>query len=213
MVKELIFLSGVRLGSETISVSLSSVLSQFARVQWPKGHLQSCFRLQNRALTSMFQDWCGFGITVFLALWFPRVFFFNISAVQKLISWHWFCFLTGNINSFSHSHWNHFSLCLTTTIMVKARLENSLMEQLLQTHYESNTFPNLGDGMPTTASTLWFRYLVNTALLFLIYFSSHAINRNTVQHLYYLQWLAEISSTNLQAYPTTMSCNVSPTIL
>lgn len=71
--------------------------------------------------------------------------------------------------------------------MVKAHLENSLMEQLLQTHYESNTFSNLGDGMPTTASTLWFRYPVNTALLFLIYFSTHAINRNKVQLLYYLQ--------------------------
>ena len=60
--------------------------------------------------------------------------------------------------------------------MVKAHLENSLMEQLLHTHYESNTFSNLGDGMPTTTSTLWFRYPVNTALLLLIYFSTHAIN-------------------------------------
>ena len=59
--------------------------------------------------------------------------------------------------------------------MVKAHLENSLMEQLLQTHYESNTFSNLGDGMPTTASTLWFRYPVNTALLFLIYFSTDTV--------------------------------------
>lgn len=60
--------------------------------------------------------------------------------------------------------------------MVKAHLENSLMEQLLRTHYESNTFSNLGEGMPTTIRTLQFRYPVNTALLFLMYFSTHAIN-------------------------------------
>lgn len=59
--------------------------------------------------------------------------------------------------------------------MVKAHLENSLMEQLLRTHYESNTFSHLEEGMPTTTSILQFRYPVNTALLFLIYFSTHAI--------------------------------------
>lgn len=60
--------------------------------------------------------------------------------------------------------------------MVKAHLENSLMEQLLRTHYESNAFSNLGEGMPTTTSVLQLRYAVNTTLLFLIYFSTHAIN-------------------------------------
>lgn len=71
--------------------------------------------------------------------------------------------------------------------MVKAHLENSLMEQLLHTHYESNTFSNLGEGMPTTKSILKFRYPVNTALLFLMYFSTHAVNIQTVKFSYYLK--------------------------
>lgn len=81
-----------------------------------------------------------------LTLWvfgFP-VFSLNLSAVQELLRWQQLCFLTGNINSFSHSRWHHFPFCLTTTIMVKAYLENSLMEQLFSLHYASKAFSNLG---------------------------------------------------------------------
>lgn len=110
-----------------------------------------------------------------LTLWvfgFP-VFSLNLSAVQELLPWQQFCFLTGNINSFSHSRWHHFPFCLTTTIMVKAYLENSLAEQLFYLHYASLIW---GKEVPTATRTLQPRYQGNPTLSWHIILLTQQIN-------------------------------------
>lgn len=104
----------------------------------------------------IFRDYYDLQNMDFIGLWF-RSFLFCLSAVQGQSPWHEFCFLTGNINSFSHSHWHHFPFCLTTTIMVQPYLENSLMEQLFYLLYESKAFSNSGKGMPVATRTLQSR--------------------------------------------------------